>query len=292
MSNLLRTGSRRRGEGSVPDFPREYLSSEMQDRNSEVASDSSLICLTNPSLIVAEIQDLALALMKSYDSQYRRCLDLEKDNLRLGTEVEIAGGQTSINTKRELEYLRSLQKKIEDEQTAWNAQKQREEARLEREDQKLKKLAKTLEEKQEQYEKDSRTLQEQIDLHASRGIDMGRLRGSATNLHSSEVEKSPNASLTHNTSSRSEASELSERRNAPLPPTTKPRNASNEPQYGRYGNYTQNSANHPGEQHSIYHPNPVPSKPPTGTTHVPPQQSENTQRHGSVTNTLGSLPAK
>ncbi|VUZ51142.1 unnamed protein product, partial [Hymenolepis diminuta] len=178
----------------------------MQDRNSEVASDSSLICLTNPSLIVAEIQDLALALMKSYDSQYRRCLDLEKDNLRLGTEVEIAGGQTSINTKRELEYLRSLQKKIEDEQTAWNAQKQREEARLEREDQKLKKLAKTLEEKQEQYEKDSRTLQEQIDLHASRGIDMGRLRGSATNLHSSEVEKSPNASLTHNTSSRSEAS--------------------------------------------------------------------------------------
>ncbi|VUZ51135.1 unnamed protein product [Hymenolepis diminuta] len=316
LSNLLRTGSRRRGEGSVPDFPREYLSSEMQDRNSEVASDSSLICLTNPSLIVAEIQDLALALMKSYDSQYRRCLDLEKDNLRLGTEVEIAGGQTSINTKRELEYLRSLQKKIEDEQTAWNAQKQREEARLEREDQKLKKLAKTLEEKQEQYEKDSRTLQEQIDLHASRGIDMGRLRGSATNLHSSEVEKSPNASLTHNTSSRSEASqnpvnlqtytvkghrnyfpasipkELSERRNAPLPPTTKPRNASNEPQYGRYGNYTQNSANHPGEQHSIYHPNPVPSKPPTGTTHVPPQQSENTQRHGSVTNTLGSLPAK
>lgn len=76
-----------------------------------------------------------------------------------------------------MEYLRSLQKKIEDEQTAWNAQKQREEARLEREDQKLKKLAKTLEEKQEQYEKDSRTLQEQIDLHASRGIDMGRLRG-------------------------------------------------------------------------------------------------------------------
>lgn len=85
--------------------------------------------------------------------------------------------QTSINTKRDLECLRSLQKKIEDEQACWNAQKQREEARLEREDQKLKKLAKTLEEKQEQYEKDSKTLQEQIDLHASRGVDMGRLRG-------------------------------------------------------------------------------------------------------------------
>ncbi|KAM3182082.1 hypothetical protein ACTXT7_013122 [Hymenolepis weldensis] len=50
--------------------------------------------------------------------------------------------------------------------------------------------------------------------------------------------------------------------------------------------------NSPGEQQSVYHPNPVPSKPPTGTTHVPSQQPENTQRHGSVTNTLGSLPAK
>ncbi|VDO03583.1 unnamed protein product [Rodentolepis nana] len=324
LSNLLRTGSRRRGEGSSSEFPREYLSSEVQDRNCEVSFDSSLTSLTNPNLLVAEIQDLALALLETYENQYLRRLELEKDNLRLKTEVELTGGQTSINTKRELEYLRSLQKKIEDEQAAWTAQKQREEARLEREDQKLKNLAKNLEEKQEQYERDSRTLQEQIDLHASRGIDMGRLRGdfflftagSATNLHSLDVEKPSNTSLTHNISCRSEGSpdraclqtftvkghrnyfpasvprELGDRRNVPFPSSPKPRTASNESQYGRYANYTQNPANHPVESNSAYHPNPVPLRPPTGPAHVSPQQPEKTQRQGSITNALGSLPTK
>lgn len=76
-----------------------------------------------------------------------------------------------------MECLRSLQKKTEDEQNAWNSHKQREEARLEREDQKLKNLAKDLAEKEKQYEEDRRTLQELIDLHARRGIDVSRLRG-------------------------------------------------------------------------------------------------------------------
>ncbi|KAM7539631.1 hypothetical protein Aperf_G00000030402 [Anoplocephala perfoliata] len=291
LSNLLRTGSRRRAEGSTTDSVRDYFSTEQQDRSSEVASESSLICFTNPNLLIAEIQELALALMESFDDQYRRCLDLEKDNLRLRTEVEIAGGQASINTKRELECLRSLQKKVEDEQNAWNSFKQREEARLEREDQKLKKLAKTLEEKQEQYEMDSRTLQEQIDLHASRGIDMGRLRGSTSNLHSLEVDRSPNSSLSHNPSSRSEGgSELGERRNAPdrttgLPPSTKPRTASTEAQHGRHGSYSQNPS---GEQYT-HQPSPVPPRPPTGLQGTPQNEP---QRHGSITNTLGKLPTK
>lgn len=84
--------------------------------------------------------------------------------------------QSSLNTKREIECLRSLQKKTEDEQKEWNSYKQKEEARLEREDQKLKNLAKDLAEKQRQYEVDRRTLQELIDLHASRGIDVSQLR--------------------------------------------------------------------------------------------------------------------
>ncbi|VDK42618.1 unnamed protein product [Taenia asiatica] len=256
LSNLLRTGSRRRADGSAglassTDFQRDYLPSEL-DR-SEGTSESSLTCLATPALLIADIQELARSLLENYDGQYIRCLELEKDNLRLKTEVEITGGQTSINTKRELECLRSLQKKTEDEQNAWNSHKQREEARLEREDQKLKSLAKDLAEKQKQYEEDRRTLQELIDLHARRGIDVSRLRGHGSNASlyttsQSEFDRGPNPCLSHNPSSRSE------------------------------GDAT---------EHSFYS-NTVPSRPPAG-----PHSVGESQRHTNTTSsTLGSLPAK
>lgn len=298
LSNLLRTGSRRRADGSASlaastDFQRDYLSSDL-DR-SEGTSESSLTCLATPALLIADIQELARSLLENYDGQHIRCLELEKDNLRLKTEVEITGGQTSINMKRELECLRSLQKKTEDEQNAWNSHKQKEEARLEREDQKLKNLAKDLGEKQKQYEEDSRTLQELIDLHARRGVDVSRLRGhgSNTNLYATpqpEFGRNLNSYLSHGPSSRSEGDmDPGERRTvdrASLPPSTKTRATSNESSRRRHGNYPLNLHNYPTE-HS-YYSNTVPSRPPAG-----PHSVVESQRHMSTTSsTLGSLPAK
>ncbi|CDS40576.1 Dbl y DH domain [Echinococcus multilocularis] len=322
LSNLLRTGSRRRADGSAglaasTDFQRDYLSSDL-DR-SEGTSESSLTCLATPALLIADIQELARSLLENYDGQHIRCLELEKDNLRLKTEVEITGGQTSINMKRELECLRSLQKKTEDEQNAWNSHKQKEEARLEREDQKLKNLAKDLGEKQKQYEEDSRTLQELIDLHARRGVDVNRLRGhgSNTNLYATpqpEFGRNLNSYLSHGPSSRSEGDMLlprclqaytekghrgyflaptskdpGERRTvdrASLPPSTKTGATSNESSRRRHGNYPLNLHNYPTE-HS-YYSNTVPSRPPAG-----PHSVVESQRHMSTTSsTLGSLPTK
>uniref|UniRef100_A0A5K3FAG6 PH domain-containing protein n=1 Tax=Mesocestoides corti TaxID=53468 RepID=A0A5K3FAG6_MESCO len=218
FSNILRTGSRRRADGasviaSPTDFQRDDWTPGMD--LSDGASESSLATFSNSNALIADIQELARSLLENYDNQYIHCLEMEKDIIRLKAEVDIAGGQTSINAKRELEYLRSLQKKTECEQKAWNAYKQKEEARLEREDQKLKNLAKDLAEKQHHYEEDRRTLQEQIDLHASRGIEMGRLKahGSTCSLHfapQTEVE-STSLPLTQSQSLRNETRPLPSR---------------------------------------------------------------------------------
>lgn len=66
LSNLLRTGSRRRADGSAglassTDFQRDYLSSEL-DR-SEGTSESSLTCLATPAHLIADIQELARSLL-------------------------------------------------------------------------------------------------------------------------------------------------------------------------------------------------------------------------------------
>lgn len=83
---------------------------------------------------------------------------------------------SSADVRMETESLRQRYSDFEVERKNWQSKMQKQRAQIDKENQKLIQSKTEMEECKRQYEEDCLTLQRQIDMHESRGVDVGHLR--------------------------------------------------------------------------------------------------------------------